>query len=75
MYLLLQKKNQNTNNISNEQEEEAPLKSAIALEVRRLERISNELDNAQNDEALSLIEKYAFNINKIISFLNIKFNI
>lgn len=56
------KKNENANNTSNrqkeaEQKEEASLKSSpgIALEVRRLERISIELDNAQSDETLELI--------------------
>ena len=75
--MLLQKKIENVNNTSNEQEEEALLKSspAIGFKVRRLKRICNELDNAQSDETKELIDKYTFLINKILNSLKIDVNI
>lgn len=74
---LLQKKNGNANNTTNVQEEEAPLKSssAIASEVRRLNKISNELDKAQGVENKRLIEKYTLLIIKILNSLKININI
>ena len=71
------KKNGNANNTTNVQEEEAPLKSssAIASEVRRLNKISNELDKAQGVENKRLIEKYTLLIIKILNSLKININI
>ena len=68
--------NENVNNISN-QEEEAPLKSSpvIALEIKRLEKISNEINNAQSEESKQLIQKFGSLINKIFFVLKIDVNI
>jgi hypothetical protein len=71
------KKNENTDIIVNEQEEEAPLKSSpvIALEIKRLEKISNEINNAQSEESKQLIQKFGSLINKIFFVLKIDVNI
>jgi hypothetical protein len=71
------KKNENTDIIVNEQEEEAPLKSSsvIALEIKRLEKISNEINNAQSEESKQLIQKFGSLINKIFFVLKIDANI
>ena len=75
--MLLQKKNENTDIIVNEHEEEAPLKSSpvIALEIKRLEKISNEINNAQSEESKKLIKKFGSLINKILFSLKIDVNI
>jgi hypothetical protein len=70
------KKNENTDIIVNEQEEEAPLKSSsvIALEIKRLEKISNEINNAQSEQSKKLIKTYGNFINKILFSLKIDIN-
>jgi hypothetical protein len=70
------KKNENTDIIVNEHEEEAPLKSspAIALEIKRLEKISNEINNAQSEQSKKLIKTYGNFINKILFSLKIDIN-
>lgn len=71
------KKNEYNNNIANEQEENALLKSspAISLEVKRLTEISDELEGAQSEETKELIGQYKYYIKKIISSLKININI
>ena len=77
MFLLVPKKNENANNTSNEQEEQALLNSspAISLEVRRLNKIYEELNKTQSVETKELIEKYTLLINKILLSLKIDVNI
>ena len=71
------KKNENANNTSNEQEGQAPLNSspAISLEVRRLNKIYEELNKTQSVETKELIDKYILLINKILHSLKINIKI